>query len=205
MDITQVAIVMSFGALVAAAGLALLFFRREQGENIIRLFGQEFRISTPALVVFLAGCFVFILPSVIQMQNQTVFSFHPWQDSGPDSSGPVKEGKKTNNQITTAKLIAMGTTIRGVIATKDDRDFFKFKTGQGLNTRVIVRKTSPSGFDANVTIYDNFESKVVDGTAIGEDSVSFVFRSSPNAYYYAKIEPIYNSSGGPYELLIKEE
>jgi hypothetical protein len=205
MDITQVAVVMLFGALVAAAGLALLFFRREQGENIIRLFGQEFRISTPALVVFLVGCFIFILPSVIQMQNQTVFSFHPWQGPGPDSSGPVKEGKKTNNQITTARLIVMGTTISGVLATNDDRDFFKFKTSQGLNTRVIVRKTSSGGFHANVTIYDNFESKVVDQTGMGEESVSFVFRSRPNSYYYAKIEPVYDSSGGPYELLIKEE
>ena len=71
--------------------------------------------------------------------------------------------------------------------------------------RVILRKTSPSGFAAIVTIYDNVESKVSDQTAFGEDSVSLVFQSSPNSYYYAKIEGVSDSSVGPYELLIKEE
>jgi len=199
MDITQVAIVMSFGALVAAAGLALLFLRREQAENKIKLLGQEFQISTPALVVFLVGCFIFILPTITQMQNQTVFSIHGLQGAG---SGAHEE-KRTNNQITSAKLVTIGTTIRGVIATKEQRDFFKFKAGAGLNTRVILRKTSPGGFVANVAIYDNVESRVDDKTAYGEDSVSFVFQSSPNLYYYAKIE---SAAGvGPYELLIKEE
>jgi hypothetical protein len=153
MDITQIAIVMSFGALVAAAGLSLLFFRREQGENLIKLFGQEFRISTPALVVFLVGCSIFILPSVFPMPNQTVLSIHPWRGPEPEPE-PVQDGKSANDQITTAKLVAIGTTIRGVIATKDQRNYFKFKAGPGLNTRVILRKTSPGGFDGSVTIYD---------------------------------------------------
>jgi hypothetical protein len=202
MDITQVAIVMSFGVLVAAAGLALLFFRKEQGENRIKLFGQEFQISTPALVVFLVGCSIFILPSVIQMQNETVFSVHPWRDSGLAQAGPVEQGKNASNKITTAKLVAMGTTIRGVIATKDQRDFFKFKAGQGLNTRVILRKTSPDGFTGWVTIYDNNESKVAADLMSGQDPVSLGFRSNPSSYYYVKVE---GDPGGPYELLIREE
>ena len=215
MVITQFAIVMAFGALVAVFGLALLYFRKEQAENRIKLFGQEFQISTPALVVFLVGCGVFILPLVIQMQNQTVFSFEwPWRHggsskstiSGPEQSMQVKKEHEPNDQITTANLITMGATISGIVDGKEDRDFFKFKTGQGPNTRVILRKVASSGFDASVTIYDNLENRVADGNTYGrpEDSISFVFRARPNSYYYAKVEALY-SDGGPYELLIKEE
>jgi hypothetical protein len=210
MDITQVAVVMLFGALMAVAGLALLYARREQAENRIRLFGQEFQISTPALVVFLAGCAIFILPSVMQIQNQTLLSFQwPWQSPGREPTRSVKtdkEEKEPNDQITTANIITEGTTIRGMIATKEDRDVFKFKTlGQGLNTRIILRKPLARGFGATLTVYDSVENRVASGTEFGEDPVSLVFRSNPNSYYYVKVESYGDDPGGPYELLINEE
>jgi hypothetical protein len=213
MDITQVAIVMSFGALAAAAGLALLIFRREQAENKIKLFGQEFQISTPALVVFLVGCFVFMFPVVVQLQNPTVLSIHPWQSEDKDTKQQTTNAPEVSHQITvaegnhqiaTAKLVPIGTTIKGVI-TKGQRDFFKFKTGKGLRTRVIVRKTSYGGFSAELSIYDNVEKKVASTVAHEDDTVSLVFESSPNSYYYAEIQGYYDYSAGPYELLIKEE
>jgi hypothetical protein len=123
MVITQFAIVMTFGALVAVAGLALLYFRKEQAENRIKLFGQEFQISTPALVVFLVGGGVFILPSVTQIPNQTVFTFQwPWRHSGPEPEppGPIPtngEEHEPNDQITSPNSIAMGKTTKGVIST----------------------------------------------------------------------------------------
>jgi hypothetical protein len=215
MDITQIGLVMLFGALVAAAGLALLFLRKEQAENVFKIGGQEFKISTPALAVLLVGVFVFILPLILQMQNQTVISFQwPWPGRGSEptitGSGPtmpVKKEHEPNDQITTANLITMSTTISGMVDGKEDRDFFKFKTGQNPNTRVILRKTASGGFDASVIIYDNLENRVADGSTAGrqEDSISFVFRAHPNSYYYAKVEAAYGSDGGPYELLIKEE
>jgi hypothetical protein len=210
MVITQFAIVMAFGALVAVAGLALLYFRKEQAENRIKLFGQEFQISTPALVVFLAGCGVFILPSVIQIQNPTVFSFQwPWSSDGREPSGSFptnSEEHEPNDQITAANLITIGATIKGLIATDQDRDFFKFKTGQGLKTRVILRKTSTEGFLASVVVYNNVEQRIAYDSDHGsrEDGVSFVFDSNSNSYYYVMVES-YGSTRGTYELLAKEE
>jgi hypothetical protein len=67
--VTLQTMVMAFGAVIASAGLVLLFLRKEQAENKIKLLGQEFEISTPALVVFLAGCFVFVMPLVIPIEN----------------------------------------------------------------------------------------------------------------------------------------
>ena len=210
MVITQFAIVMTFGALVAVAGLALLYFRKEQAENRIKLFGQEFQISTPELVVFLVGCGVFILPSVTQIPNQTVFTFQwPWRPSGPEPEppGPILtngEEHEPNDQITSPNSIAMGKTTKGVISTDQDRDFFKFKTGQGLKTRVILRKTSPGGFGARVVVYDSVENRVKEATSYREDAVSLIFESNPSAYYYVMVT---GASGerGPYELLIREE
>jgi hypothetical protein len=209
MVITQFAIVMAFGALIAVAGLALLYFRREQAENVFKVGGQEFRISTPALVVFLVGSGIFILPLVTQTQNQTVLRFQwPWQPSGPDHEpGPIptkNEEIEPNDQITGPNLISIGATITGVINTDQDRDFFKFKTGQGLKTRIILRKTSPGGFYAQVVVYDNVESKVKADSSSGEDAVSFVFESNPGAYYYVMVEGLVGGRG-PYELLVRAE
>lgn len=61
----QQIIVMSFGAVVAFAGLWLLFLGREGATNRIKLLGQEFELSTPALIVFLVGSGIFILPFVL--------------------------------------------------------------------------------------------------------------------------------------------
>jgi hypothetical protein len=208
MEITRPGIMMLFGALVAAAGLALLYLRREQAESRIRLFGQEFQISTPALVVLLVGCGIFILPSVIQTPNEVVFSFHWPRPPGPEPT-PIKvtgEEQEQNDRIIAANLITIGTTIKGVITTDQDRDFFKFKTSDhGLKTRVILRKVGPGGFGAAVTVYDSVEQRVGHEYEGGEDSVTLAFESNPNSYYYVKVEAGGEGSRGPYELLVKEE
>ena len=202
MDIYLFAVVMTFGAVVAGTGLVLLSLRKEQGENKIKLFGQEFQISTPALVVFLVGCAVFILPLVLPIQNTLLFSFGHSDGPSPSSDVPLKKGKS----ITNAALIATGTTVKGLIATDQDRDFFKFKTsGQELKMRVIMRKPAPGGFNANVFVYDDAESKVASGYALGEDAVSFSFDCNANSLYYVKVEGMSSGSHGPYELIVKAE
>jgi hypothetical protein len=36
--------------------------KSDNGQNRVKLFGQEFEISRPSLVVFLAGCGIFVMP-----------------------------------------------------------------------------------------------------------------------------------------------
>jgi hypothetical protein len=55
-------LVMSFGAVVSLAGLWLLFLRKEGAVNRIKVLGQEFELSTPALIVFIVGAGIFVLP-----------------------------------------------------------------------------------------------------------------------------------------------
>ncbi len=210
MTITQYAIIMVFGALVAGAGLLLLVLRKEQAENKIKLFGQEFQISTPALVVFLVGCGVFIIPVLIPARDQSAITIAlPWQNasSGGARATPVTLGeeREPNDQITAPNLITMGSTIKGLVATDQDRDFFRVKTSaQGLKTRIILRKTLP-GFCANVAVYDAVEKEVDSGMECGENAVSFAFNSNPNSEYYIEVEGYSSGSRGPYELLVKEE
>jgi hypothetical protein len=135
---------MVFGAVIAIAGLLLLFLRKEQAQNKIKLFGQEFEISTPALVVFLAGCAVFVMPLVISIKNiyqpVVIIGSHSKEPSKPDGTQPtgndqprllpVLEEQEPNDQIIDANLIELGTTVRGSIAQKQDRDFLYGVTGE---------------------------------------------------------------------------
>jgi hypothetical protein len=208
--ITQNAVTMLFGLLVAAAGLFLLFSRHEQAENKIKFLGQEFQISTPALVVFLVGSGIFILPFVMQTQNQPLIDLtFPWQNERPSDSGSganIRDHEREpNDQITGANLIRMGSTIRGLITTDQDRDFFKVKTSaQGFRTRVILRKPPP-GFCASVVADNAVENQVEAGMQCGEQAVSFAFSSNPNSDYYIVVKGYGNGDRGPYELLVKEE
>src|SRR5262249_38274952 len=123
MNVYLYAVVMIFGVLVAGTGLILLFLRKEQGENKIKLFGQEFQISTPALVVFLVGCAIFIIPLVLPIPNQKVLSF-----GNSDGGQQPINGTSATKTVTSATLIPTGQTVKGLLVTDKDINFFKFKT-----------------------------------------------------------------------------
>lgn len=56
---------MIFGALLALGGVLLLVYAKTSGANRIRAFSVEFELSTPALVVFLAGCALIVAPFLL--------------------------------------------------------------------------------------------------------------------------------------------
>jgi hypothetical protein len=208
MTVSLYALVMTFGALVAVAGLVLLFTRQDQGQSRIKIFNWEFQVSTPALVVFLAGCALFIILPALQIQDRDLFTI------GPRNDGPAHDGnhmlingeeKEPNDDPPHANLIRMGSLTRGAIATTQDRDFFKFqiptKSAATLpKVRVILRKM----FHATVVIYNENEEKITGNTALGEDTLSFTFEVTPGANYYLIIES-FSPGHGTYELLLKEE
>jgi len=57
-------IIMGFGMALALAGLLLFVFRQEKGTNRVKLLGQEFVLSTPALVIFISGCAVVVIATL---------------------------------------------------------------------------------------------------------------------------------------------
>lgn len=55
---------LAFGAFLAVAGLALLLREQKATGNKIKFLGQEFELSSTALVVVVMGCAIFALPFV---------------------------------------------------------------------------------------------------------------------------------------------
>jgi hypothetical protein len=211
MIVTVQAIVMVFGALTAAAGLVLMFLRQESGRNTIKIMGQEFEISTPALVVFLSGCLIFVLPllrpsetlsqPLIVLGSRAAERAEP---GGRGSGGVRVAGKEQepNTQITEANVIAFATRVQGGL-DDDDRDYFRFRTPDGLqrDVRVIVRKLRAGGFYADATLLDGAEKRVKSDTALANEAVTFAAAAKPAAEYYVMII----GGPGPYELEIRED
>jgi hypothetical protein len=122
----QMAVVMAFGALIAVAGLWLLFTKNESGANRLKILGQEFEISTPALVVFLVGSAIFVLPFFLpRLQNGVAISNSRFKQI---FSRTFTEEKEPNDSFSSATPINLGTRVKGKIAVMDDRDIFVFRT-----------------------------------------------------------------------------
>jgi hypothetical protein len=77
MTSVQVFFLMLFGALIAAVGIALFYMGKGSGQNRLILFGQTFEVSTPALVIVILGCGMFVMPALL-----------PLRDAKPDP-GPI--------------------------------------------------------------------------------------------------------------------
>lgn len=207
MTVTLYALVMVFAALVTAIGLVLLFSKHApQPLSKIRVAGQEFQFSAPGLVVALAGCALFILLPVIQLNDRNVVELgsHPDGILHDDNVVVPGEEHEPNGNFDTANVIKIGTATKGVITTRDDRDFVKLqipKTLTGLpRVRVIVEKT----FSAAVTVYDENEQRVGDNIGLGKDPVSFSFEGTPGAYYYIVVDS-FNNEHGEYTLVVKQD
>jgi TIR domain len=124
------------------------------------------------------------------------------QPPSPTSKVPAQAAtaeKEPNDDIGNATFITEGTTVRGAIATPQDRDFFTF-TVSSSKTRVILRKQ----FYAWVDVYNDVENRIAWGSEAGDQTISFPFESTPGRFYYILVKP--GSSGrGDYELVVRKE
>ena len=211
MVVTIQAMVMLFGALIAAVGVLLLFLRQEAGRNTIKIVGQEFEISTPALVVFLCGCVIFVLPLLrpLEALNRPAFIFGSSAATGDRAflsvSASVRVGEaeqEPNTQLTEANVMQFATRVQGTL-DEDDRDYFRFQTPGTLKgkVRVILRKTRPGGFLASISAFDVSERSVGSDTAVANDSATFAFEAKAVADYYVMV----TGNRGPYELEVRQE
>jgi len=123
----------------------------------------------------------------------------------PEPSGQAStEEKEPNDDTTTASLITEGTTVRGVIATDKNQDFFKLNP-TSYKTRVIVRIRSESKIALMVFIYDHVEKQLALHPATRIQPATFSFASVPGATYYLLVDPIRGSERGNYELVVRKE
>jgi hypothetical protein len=99
------------------------------------------------------------------------------------------EEKEPNDNIGSATLITEGTTIRGSVATPQDRDLFTF-SASSPRTRVILRKQ----FHAGVDVYDHVEEMVVGAIELDDKTISLPFESTPGLTYYSRFAHFWTSS-----------
>jgi hypothetical protein len=140
---------------------------------------------------------------------------YPWQ---LELYGPTDQITMTQNaelepniSITTAKLIAEGTTLSGSLVPGQDRHFFQFKASS-TKTRVILRKRSKSGFQGAVDVYDHNEKRVAgvhEGVALlgpGQNQpITLSFESRPGELYYIAAIALGSNARGDYELTVRKD
>jgi hypothetical protein len=155
------------------------------------------------------------LPATItEQKNLDQITEAPWKptakEAGVPSNAPISvsstEEQEPNELSHSATPIGLGSTIRGRIATVQDRDMFKFHTATqpASKIRVILRKSSVEGFDATLTVYDAAEQTIVQGSKASDTPVSLGFESIPNSDYYVAVKP-WGNYRGDYELRVRVE
>ena len=124
---------------------------------------------------------------------------------------PVTADKEPNDYVPDANLIAEGTSIRGSIATRKDRDFYQFNASSS-KTRVILRKLSLPGLYATVEISDAVERYISGKSASGDQTITLSFESNPGSIYFIVVKPydaivetIQDRFTGEYELVVRKE
>ena len=124
--------------------------------------------------------------------------------NGTIDSAPSNADKEPNDFITAANLITEGIAIRGSIATKQDRDFYKFNAPSS-KTRVILRKISVPGFGATVQVYDAVENQIKKVTELDDQPVTLAFESNAGSIYYVLVTSYRYAYRGDYELVMRKE
>jgi hypothetical protein len=120
--------------------------------------------------------------------------------AAPASQGqPSTEEQEPNDDISSATLIAQGTTVRGRLMTASDRDYFKF-IASSFRTRVILRKR----FYARVDIYSRVERQIASDGAVSDETLSFLFETIPSEIYYVLVKPG-SVDHGEYQLVVQKE
>ncbi len=205
----QGGIVMGFGAVIALAGLWLLFTRNEAGANRLKILGQEFEISTPALVVFLVGSAIFVLPVLLPGLQNT--SGAPGSNSpiARIFSGALSEEKEPNDSFSSANPITIGTTVRGQIAVKDDRDFFVFSTSSNPQTVLKIHLENNSmTLRPELTFYNGLKARIkkIYETTKGADLEMSSLTVPADSTFYVEVSShtVYRSSG-EYKITVAAE
>jgi hypothetical protein len=210
---------MAFGALLAIAGLVMLFKGGKESRNVIKAFGAEFELSSSGIVVFLVGAALFVAPFFIA-QDRTVRTAPPMPDAGVKNGAPsapaastVKPSPATQAQsaevepnaaMSNATSVAIGSTIRGQL-TRGDVDWFSFRTSSHFKHDIRLRVEVASN-EAQLTlrVYDADKKKEIDEFLAFQLAHELKFIAAPDTTYFIEIENRPDWSATGYSLMLSE-
>jgi len=160
------------------------------------------------ITIVLALAFVFFFYPMLRSTDTDSNQVSVPKTQGDNAGAPAPSDPGTS--ITTAKLIAEGTTVSGSLVPGQERHFFQFKAAS-TKIRVILRKRSQSGFSGAVDVYDYNESKIAGKSEMGvllgpmDQPLTLSFESRPGALYYIAVTALGSSARGVYELTVRKE
>jgi predicted nucleotidyltransferase len=218
-------IVMAFGGIIVVASLFLLFLKKDEGQNRVKLFGQEFEISTPSLVVFLAGCGIFVMPFFLPHEEQipvppevpvksdTSTTSNSGAAHQPTTgqenntivlpSHPTGVAKEPNDGIYDATAIVFGSSIKGKLTERDPVDWYVFKTPDDVSEEILVIFRYIDGGWGHVEVYDVNENRINDAIFVNSTR-SFNIKTEQKAVYYIKVQS-QSKDATNYELEVRNK
>jgi hypothetical protein len=211
-DVQQV-IATGLGTILILAGLALIVLRRDSGANQVKLWNLEVNLSTPALLVLIAGCGLFALPLFVPHRDSAWMIF-PASGGGSGSASPgnplrikqeiLQKESEPNDSPTQANVLPFGATVEGAVGN-GEVDYFivHVPENQKGRNRIIVRQVSNPNY-WTVRIFDANEKQIFNDFT--RDTVSTAV--PPSRLYMIAIEKAPNPSdpGGnkrKYEILVR--
>lgn len=202
------------GIVLILAGLALIVLRRDSATNHVKLWNIEVNLSTPALVVLIAGCGLFALPLFAEHKGSpwTIFRL-AGESGGASTTNPLRTKQEVvqteaepNDAPTLANIIPYGVAVEGEVGN-GDVDYFVVNVpeDQKGRSRIIVRQVSNPRY-RTVRLFDADETQIYD--ALSSSTVSRGV--SPSRLYMIAIEkePSKSNPGGDiqkYEVLVRPE
>jgi hypothetical protein len=213
MNTTQTYAFMVFGIVVALAGLALLFLRKEREQNTIKILGQEFQISTPALVVVILGCALFAGPFVISLRQSapdqqpqpakiSTIPTPPPTPIGSDLQKPLagKDTIEPNDDFLSANVIEFGKVYRGSLDLRDPSDFFVLSSLDKVEPLVLNINNLSTILGLEVNFYDKDKNALWrEVTSNGGADMHVPLKTlKRNEKYYVQVTRAYGE--GAYEL-----
>ena len=219
MSDTEKLAIMAFGALLAIAGLVMLFKGGKESRNVIKAFGAEFELSSSGIVVFLVGAALFVAPFFIA-QDRTVRTAPAVPDAGAKNGAPSAPAASTakpapaaqtqtaevepNAAMSNATPVAIGSTIQGQL-TRGDVDWFSFRTSSHFKHDIRLRVEVASN-EAQLTlrVYDADKKKEIDEFLAFQLAHELKFIAAPDTTYFIEIENRPDWSATGYSLMLSE-
>jgi hypothetical protein len=217
MSDTEKLAIMIFGAVLAIAGLIMLFRGGKESRNVIKAFGAEFELSSSGVVVFLVGAALFVAPFFIA-SDRIAQTASPAPKVGAKSDVPklpdataAKTTPKTetaevepNSAMNNATAIAMGSMVQGQL-TRKDVDWFSFRTSSHYKHDVRLRVEVTSN-DAQLTlrVYDADKKKEIEEFLAFQLVHDMKFIGAPDTTYFIEMENRPDWSATGYSLMLSE-
>lgn len=194
MNDLQILIVTLLGAALIAIAVWLIVVRRDSSRNVVRFLGMEFDLSTPGVVVLLAGCGLLVLPAFVPHRPGGLPSLGPFfaasSSGGAEATTTLQQvtvlaaESEPNDSVPAANRIALGETVAGALTQpvpEDTFDYYLLELPAPPTPKRVVFRTRGEGsvYRAYITVWNEKEEELADTSAPVGDTISLELPPSP--------------------------